>query len=161
MEQIIEYLIITVIVLSILIGLRKGFVKIFFSWFSVLLGGVVALNFSYGLTSTFFSAYSHNILIVFGVGVVLFMIVYLILTNIAHSFSSFLQNAQIGGLDNLLGGIFGGAQMLIIAGLVIYWITSLGWVNMQPYPVSMFSAYWAETIVLLIGVQIDMVNKLL
>ena len=161
MGQIIEYLAITIIGLGVIVGLTKGFVRIFFSWFSVFVGIIVALNFSYGFTKSFFPDYSNNIVLIFFIGIILFSIVYLIITQIARLCTVAFQKTSMGGLDNLLGGVFGGVQVMIVVGLVIYWIMALDIANMTAYPISMFSAYWAEKIVLIVGSHVDIANNLL
>lgn len=161
MEQIIEYLVITFIILGGIVGLYQGFVTIFFSWFSVVLGGILAFNFSYGLTKTFFPNFLNNIFVIFLIGVIIFAITFIIISSLGRTFSNTLDKFRLGILNYLLGGIFGVAQMLVIVGLCIYWLGVLGWVNMQAFPVSMFSAYWAERIIILIGTQVPMATKLL
>ncbi len=161
MEQIIEYVVIACIVSGVIIGLGQGFAKIFFSWFSLFVGIVVAINFSYGLLARILPQYQSNILAIVGAGLVLFILVYLVIMNVAKMVAKMCLHLHMGGLNSLLGGFFAGVQMMIIAGLAIYWIMVAGWVNMESYPVSMFSAYWAETIILLVGSQVGFVNNLL
>ncbi len=161
MGQIIEYLVITFVILGVLFGFVNGFIRVFFSWFSVLVGAIIAMNFSYGFTKSFFPNYANNIILIFFIGIVLFSIVYLVITQIAHLCSNAFQTKNMGGLENLLGGFFGGIQVMIVVGLAIYWIMALNIVDMSQYPISMFSAYWAEKFVLLVGTQVGVANHLL
>ncbi len=159
MEQIIEYIVIISITIGLLIGLIKGFVKIFFSWFSIFVGIIVSINFSYGLEKAFFT--THSIINVFLIGVVLFALVYILIMQVSRVFTVTLQRANVEILNHLLGGIFGAVQTMILVGLAIYWVMVLNWVDLSSQPVSMFSMYWAEKIISLVGSQVDIANKLL
>ncbi len=159
MEQIVEYLVIVFISIGLLMGLIKGFTKIFFSWFSIFIGIIISINFSYGIEKVLFD--EHNIITVFLIGVVLFALVYIIVMQVSSMFSEVLRRANVELLDHLLGGIFGAVQTMIFVGLAIYWAMDLRWINLSSQPASMFSMYWAEKIITLVGSQVDVVNKLL
>ncbi|MGL4677649.1 MAG: CvpA family protein [Brevinema sp.] len=161
MNQMVEYLVIMFISIGVLLGLMNGFVSVFFSWFSVFVGIVISMNFSYGATQTFFPQHSSNILVVFLIGISLFSLVYIFIMKISQYFTRFFQQMNLGILDHLLGGIFGGVQTMIFVGLAVYWIVVWGWLDMSAYPISMFSVYWAEKTILLLGTQVDIANRLL
>ncbi|MGL4388387.1 MAG: CvpA family protein [Brevinema sp.] len=159
--QILEYCVIITIVIGVVIGMSKGFVRIFFSWFSVLLSVIVAMNFTHKLTVLFIPAEADNILVLFLMSILIFAIIHTVLTKIAFKFSQFLQKYHMGSLDFFLGAIFGAAQMMVLLGLGIHWIMALGWVDMTPYPVSMFCAFWSEKIIFMFGTQFPAFNKLI
>ncbi|MGL4561439.1 MAG: CvpA family protein [Brevinema sp.] len=159
--QILEYATIISIIIGFIIGMSQGFVRIFFSWFSILLGVIIAMNFTYKLTSMFIPAEKDNILILFLMSILIFAIVHIVLTKFAFNFSRVLQKFQMGSLDYLLGGIFGAAQMMVLLGLAIYWVMALGWVDMTSHPISMFCAFWSEKIIFMFGAQFPAFKKLI
>lgn len=161
MSQMIEYLAIVFIGLGVIWGFMSGFVKVFFSWFSVLVGIVVSMNFSYGVASAFFPEYRNNILVIFLIGIILFSLVYIFFSQIARIFASILAKHNLHGLDYILGGIFGGGQVMIVVGLILYWMLKSMNLDLSSTPVAMFSVYWAERIITVLGVHIDIANKLL
>lgn len=161
MSEIIEYLTIIFIGMGIIWGGMSGFVKVFFSWFSILVGMIISMNFSYGVAQAFFTEYKNNILVVFLIGIVLFSIVYVIFSQFARLFSSVLSQYNLTGLNYILGGIFGGGQVMIILGVILYWLLKNINIDLSSNPVSMFSIYWAERIVTILGTHIGIANKLL
>ncbi len=161
MGQIIEYIAIMLIVLGLLAGLLKGFVKIFFSWFSICIGVIVSINFSYGFARGFFPQYSNNIILVFFIGIFLFSLVYIFIAQLSKGISAVLHHSNLSALDHLLGGVFGAVQMMLVVGLAIYWLIIWQGIDLSAYPVSMFSTYWAEKIITIVGSKVDIANKLL
>ncbi|MGL5955798.1 MAG: CvpA family protein [Brevinema sp.] len=161
MSEIVEYLVIAFIGIGVLLGLLKGFVMVFFSWFSVFIGMVSSINFSYGVAHAFFPQYSSNIIVIFLIGIFLFSLVYIVIMKISQYCTAIFRQMNLAVLDHLLGGIFGGLQTMIFVGLAVYWMIVWGWVEMSSYPIAMFSVYWSEQIILLLGTQVDLANRLL
>jgi len=161
MGQIIEYIVITLIFLAFAIGLYKGFLAIFFSWFSIFLGGILSIKFSYVFAKLLFPSMSGNIIVLFLIGITIFSITYMFIINFGKMFTDILNKIQVGALNYILGGIFGAAQMLILVGIGIYWINESNWANMHSYPISMFASFWAERIITSIGIQFPIITKIL
>ncbi|MGL4367480.1 MAG: CvpA family protein [Brevinemataceae bacterium] len=151
MEQVIEYLVVLLIILGAVLGLMKGFITIFFSWISIILGAVAALKFSFGLTYSFFPQHAENVFIVFLMGMVIFSLVYILLLSIGRSFASSIDKYKLGGLDYLLGCLFGAAQVMFLVGILVYKFATWRNMDMHPYPISMFAMYWSEKILALFG----------
>ncbi|MGL4394811.1 MAG: CvpA family protein [Brevinema sp.] len=159
--QLIEYGVIVTIVIGVIIGMSKGFVQIFFSWFSVLLAVIVSMNFTHSLTALVIPSKANNVLVLFLVAILIFAIIHTIITRFAYNVTQVLRSWQLGELDFLLGAVFGAAQMMVLIGLAVYWAMALRWVDMTPYPVSMFCAFWSEKIIFMFGTQFPAFKRLI
>ncbi len=160
-EQIVEYAVMVFILLGALYGMAKGLGKIFFSWFSIFMGIFISLNFSYGITNAVFPNHSNNFLVTFSVGIAIFCLVYVILTQFAFLISDMLVKSRMEGLNSALGFIFGGLQTMIFAGLILYWLSIWLDIDLSSKPIAMFAIFWAERIIGILGNHISIFNMLM
>ncbi len=160
-EQIIEYAVVVFILLGSLYGMAKGFGRIFFSWFSIFTGIFISLNFSYGITHAVFPDHSNNFLVTFSVGIAIFCLVYVILTQLAMLISEVLMKSGLSGLNSALGFVFGGVQTMVFVGLILYWLSVWLEIDLSSKPAAMFCVFWAERVIGILGNHISVFNMIM
>ncbi|MDD3191650.1 MAG: CvpA family protein [Bacilli bacterium] len=129
MLGIIDIIIIGLVALLFLMGLVKGFVKQLSSIGAWILAAVVPIAVSKPVSTMVVNmgaedTFATNALVFVG----LFVVTFVIVKIIGHSLSKSVQKGALGGVDRLIGGVWGIAKALLIVCLVfilVQWVITL------------------------------------
>jgi len=116
---IIDFAIIAIVLISVIIGLFRGFVKEALSITVWILSVFVSLKF-YGEISGYFTGVTDNSTIRSGISISIIFIACLIIGSIiSHLVSLLVKSTGLGGTDKLLGVIFGFLRGGLIAAAIM------------------------------------------
>ncbi len=114
-----DLIVFSVIVLSVIISLMRGFVKEALSLTGWLLSLWVAMSFSSGMAELFGSSIKDPTLRLLAAFVSLF-ILSLIVTAIVNFFvTQFVQRAGLSGVDRTIGGVFGFLRGILLVTIIV------------------------------------------
>ena len=122
----IDIIILVIIGLSFLLGLFRGIIRTVFSLVGFFFGFIVAMGYGPQLAANF----GDSTVLRICAYVVLFFVTALVFTMVGHLLRRLLKLIRLGWMDNILGGVFGLVRGVLLAGVLIYVLLTVG----EKYP---------------------------
>lgn len=161
MNQYVEYLVIAMIVAGAIFGIVKGFEKTFFSWFTITMGAIFIFHFASAVIRFTLPKQSDNVFAVFGMSIVVFLGLYLLIIGFSRSVLEFLKKYNLQFLGNILGSLWGSFQMLWLTGLSLFWLKKFSLLKGEFYTISLLSMNFMEFTVRFVGNKVSWFTRLI
>ncbi|MCY4228643.1 MAG: CvpA family protein [Gammaproteobacteria bacterium] len=149
--SIVDIAIIAIVVVSLLVGLYRGFIREFFSLISWLLALYIAWTFA-GFGAIYLESYldqpDFRVVVSFA-GI--FVVSLLVLSIISYFLQNLLTFAALIGVDRYLGMLFGIARGVIIVALMIMAGTFMDFASQPWWKTSLLAGYFSPVIDLIRG----------
>jgi membrane protein required for colicin V production len=118
--NIIDIVILIPIGLGFIFGLFKGLIKELMSLAAIIIGIYGAKFFAPALASVLIKLFnSHNSVIIPVAHLTVFLLIVGILMLLAHVFDKIISSISLGGLNRILGGVFGGLKYALLISFLI------------------------------------------
>lgn len=114
-----DLIVLSVIVLSVVISLMRGFVKEALSLTGWLLSLWVAMSFSSGMAELFGSSIKDPTLRLLAAFVSLFILSLIVAAIVNFFASQFVQRAGLSGVDRTIGGVFGFLRGILLVTIIV------------------------------------------